>query len=318
MSQKYNLAVCTFPGPGYDPESEAWIKKYIPIWTADERINRVIPLRLSDTPISMCRNNLAARAKEEGADYILMIDADMKPDCELGEDPTAKPFWESSWEFVMERRENEELDRTCNIDEFGSADDRATFIKFPPATIASPYCSKPPNEVVLVFKWIKHENSHPGLGTKYDMGRFDRDQAARFTGIFEVAALATGLILYDARVFDKLPHPWFEYEYEDFPRNTKKSSSEDVYQTRNASMIGMPQYCNFDAWAGHQKIKTVRKPLLVDVSDIPDALAVAVRDGCRGRIAVKPGSRLIKPASMDEAASASDRERSFWANHPTT
>ena len=126
-----------------------------------------------------------------------------------------------------------------------------------PATIAAPYCGPPPHECVYVFKWASKSTGDADPSFKLEM--FDRDDAARKTGIEEVAALPTGLILYDIRVFRQLPPPWFEYEWSDAYR-THKASTEDVYQTRNASIMGLPQFVTWDCWAAHIKTKFVVKP----------------------------------------------------------
>ena len=128
-----------------------------------------------------------------------------------------------------------------------------------------------------MFKWSNYESNTPNENWRLE--QYTRDQVIPYTGIWEVAALPTGLILYDVRLFNTLPRPWFAYEYTDAPRNTHKGSTEDVFQTRNASMLGFPQYCNWDAWAGHNKKKIVGKPQPVRISSIAGAMADALRKG---------------------------------------
>ncbi len=293
--RKYNLAVLRFPGNDSEhPASSGWAISHQVKWHEDPRIGRVIHLRRSDTPITMVRNLLVKRALEEGADYILMIDSDMQPDVE----PDGRPFWDSTWEWMMERREREESHRSqlyqaeqdwqrhrdsdpMHWNAVPHAQIQAEVSKaWPPATVAAPYCGPPPHEVVYAMKWCVPEGNTPELSA-YKLELFDRDHAASFSGIFEVAALATGLILYDARVFHTLPPPWFAYEFTD-EFQCRKATTEDIYQTRNASLLGMPQFCNWDAWAGHIKPKVVRRPRPVCVDSVPDAMADAIRRGIRG------------------------------------
>jgi hypothetical protein len=282
-TRSYKLAACRFPGNSSEhPASAGWFATtWANTWMKDDRISDVIPLRLSDTPISMSRNNIVWAALEHGADYILMLDSDMKPDCE----PDGKPFWSSSWDFMMEYRAREEA-YASNMRAVPWTDDSESIETscrrlYPPATIAAPYCGPPPWEVVYMMKWVRDETNSPTDPRPYHLEMFDRDHAADFTGIFEVAAMATGLILYDARVFKELPPPWFYYEYED-KFHKRKVSTEDIVQTRNASLLGLPQYCNWDSWAAHIKLKSVRKPRKLDVSAVPNAFADAVRKGTRG------------------------------------
>lgn len=108
-------------------------------------------------------------------------------------------------------------------------------------------------------------------------------------GVQEVAALPTGLILFDVRAFKKLPPPWFTYQYKgDGPEcpgcgqakpglQTEKASTEDVVLTRDLSLLGIPQYCAWDSWAGHIKRKVVRKPRPIT----PDAAGRKLRDAIR-------------------------------------
>ncbi len=260
----FSLMVARFPALSQEhPESAGYVMGLMEKLHNDPKIDRIIPWRLSDTPITMSRNRCAKDALATKADYLLMIDADMSPDCEEG----APGFWETAWGFMMKRR-HEELDWHTN-----GYSPHGVGTTFPPATIAAPYCGPPPHECVYVFRWAGKSTGDPDPSFKLEM--FDRDDAARKTGIEEVAALPTGLILYDMRVFQQLPPPWFEYEWTDVYR-TEKASTEDVFQTRNASLMGLPQYCAWDCWAGHVKSKVVRKPFPLTVKSMQDVYADAI------------------------------------------
>jgi hypothetical protein len=271
--RSYSLAVLRFPGMNQEhPASSGWVIEHMRKWLTDPRISRVFHLRKSDTPITMVRNLLVQKALEENADYILMIDADMQPDVE----PDGKPFWDTAWEFMMERREREEMARGMM-----PISEEDFFRLNPPATIAAPYCGPPADELPYVARWLQKEGNAAQHPRPYTLQLYDRDHASEFSGIFEVAALPTGLILYDARVFKRLPRPWFEYEWTDESRS-QKGSTEDIFQTRNASLLGMPQFCAWDCWAGHIKTKVVRKPRSLNAVDVPNVLADAIRKGGRG------------------------------------
>lgn len=247
MSERkgYSLMVARFPGNNQEhPRSSGYLIDLQEKLLTDDRISAIVPFCKSDTPITMVRNEACRRALDMGVDYILMVDSDMEPDCE----PGAPPFWDVAWDFMMARREAEEASHLSA---------KKKFAKFPPATIAAPYCGPPPRELVYVFKWAQDSTGEANL--EFSPQMYDRDHAAMLSGISEVAALPTGLILYDARVFRYLPRPWFKYEFTD-EYETRKATTEDVFQTRNASLMGMPQFCAWDCWAGHIKLKTVRKP----------------------------------------------------------
>jgi hypothetical protein len=224
-------------------------------------------------------------------DYLLMVDSDMGPDYLLGDDPTATPFWKTAWEFMMERREQEQAldDEMFGKTYQGKTPDcqvhadwmkRELFENYPPATIAAPYCGPPPDEGCYVFQWHSMETATPNPSFRLQM--INREDAAIRSGIEEAAALPTGLILYDARVFKVLEEnnglPWFDYEYED-KYEMAKATTEDVYQTRNASMLGMPQYVAWNCWAKHHKWKGVEKPHVITKDSIHKSLVHSIEKG---------------------------------------
>ena len=258
--REYHVRLARFPGNQQEhPKSSNYYIGLQETLLMDPRIGSVSFWDLSDTPITMTRNRCVREALEQGVDYLLMIDSDMSPDAE----PGGKPFWDQAWNFLMERREAEES---------SGLDDREKFLRFPPATVAAPYCGPPPVECVYVFRWAGFATNEPNLDFKLMM--VDRDDAADRQGIEEVAALPTGLILYDLRLFHYLGKPWFDYEWTD-EYQTHKKSTEDVFQTRNASLAGFPQFCAWDSWAAHIKIKEVRKPVHIKIQ----AMRKHFRDG---------------------------------------
>lgn len=314
----FSLMLAEFPGNGTsDACTNRYIKKLLwKSWRHDKRINRVRFFDESSTPIDMLRNQAIAECQKHSIDYCLMVDSDMSPDCE----PDGKPFWETSWDFMYNRRVKEMayrkglyaiMDEKTSPDYKGQVEaaEAAIFKSYPPATIGAPYCGPPPMENVYVFKWTDFESNTPN--TNYRLEQYERDQVIPYTGIWEVAGLPTGLILYDVRLFNTLPQPWFAYEFTDTPRNTNKGSTEDVFQSRNASMLGFPQYCNWDAWAGHNKKKIVGKPQPIRISKVPAAMADALRKGVTEDhkvVMIKRGDDLRddhpkvieKPATKDE------------------
>jgi hypothetical protein len=243
---KYTVMLARFPG-GYQecPESTEWCMKTILQMRQDPRIENVFSWWRADTPIPMVRNLAVREAIKKGVDYLLMIDSDMAPDCEVGVDPDAKPFWPTAFDLAL----------------------AANF----PCVIGAPYCGPPPHENVYVFQWTTHESNTP-----YDNGaliQFSRNEAAQRVGIEEVAALPTGLILFDMRAFKMLPsnQPYFDYEYTD-GWETKKATTEDVFTTRNLSMLGVPQLVLWDSWAGHVKRKIVGKPVINTIEQVAESL----------------------------------------------
>lgn len=218
----------------------------------------------NDTPVTMMRNRAVVDARQAGVDVLVMIDADMQPDCEYGYDPEAKPFFDTSFDFI-----------------YGNWDKG-------PHVVCAPYCGPPPDECVYVFHWKTNESG--GQNVSHSLQMYEREHAATLKGIQPCAAQPTGLIMWDMRAFDLTDpkpqydefvrngmeesearnrvKPWFYYEHGDIWQS-HKDSTEDVTATRDISMHGLlhlgysPIYCNWDAWAGHHKAKVVRKPRII-------------------------------------------------------
>lgn len=250
---KLKVGIARFPYGGNGgianehPSIGNWLGKTIPQMKSDIRISDVRRAEFVDTPITMTRNAAVQWARSEGVDVLLMIDSDQVPDCELGEDLNAEPFWDTSFEYIYSHYHKG------------------------PVAIGAPYCGPPPYENCYVFRWECAENDAPDQATK--LAFYGREESATLRGIQQCAALPTGMILFDMRVFDLIEPPYFYYEYENQYQCTK-ASTEDVTCTRDISMIGQaklgynPVMCNWNAWAGHCKPKVVRKPRVLTVENI--------------------------------------------------
>lgn len=256
-----NIMVAEFPGGWSNvqqshPATNEWLRRTIVAMKSDERIKEIRPFCESGHYLPAVRNKALKVARSNGIDMVLMIDSDMHPDLPY---PDAKPFWGPSFDWMMNH-----WDR--------------------PGCIAAPYCGVPPLENIYVFKWHSMETDEPDVSPRLD--QFSRDEAAIRGGISEVAALPTGLIIIDVRVLKIIDRSRFGiksaskgyFHYELSPDNTEVHSTEDVVFTRNASLAGAPQWCNWDSWAGHYKIKCVGKPMPIRVEDVREEYDRAERD----------------------------------------
>ncbi len=225
-----------------------------PNFVEHERVESVLISSSTGYPTDRVRNQIAKVAKDEGYQFLLMIDDDMHPDLAVGQDPNAVQFLPSAINFAL-------------------AHDG-------PCVIGAPYCSGPPAQEVVVMCTREYLPGLPdGSGMKID--KYTRYEAAAMTGIKRVSALPTGHMLIDLRCLDVLPPPWFSYEYKDPPYNTQLASSEDIVFSRNLDWLGVPQYCNWDCWAGHVKQFVTGKPLPSPVVDIPKSIYKAWSNGWR-------------------------------------
>lgn len=198
----------------------------------DPRISRLYPTYLTGSfPISMLRNRAVSNASREGCDYILMIDNDMVPDT-----PGGLPFWKTAWEFMMDRRER----------------------GLSPAVIAAPYLCNDDGEFYST-DWAEPNN--PDKRGFDDLVPISRDDAFSRRGIQPIATTQTGLILYDIRVFQIVPPPWFTFQWQDGPQFYMQAS-EDHYNTRKCNVCGCPVFMAWDCWSGHLKTKfVIRDPV---------------------------------------------------------
>lgn len=294
---KLNIMIARFPYAGTgatqseNPDVADWLVETVCKMKADPRVGEISRFRRSDTPIPMVRNAAVHEARQARADLLLMVDSDMAPDVELlAGDATAKPFWESSFDFLFERK-----------------------MKGLVTVVGAPYCGPPPCENVYVFRWADWQSHHPADVPDWRQEAFSREEAAGLGGFGEVSALPTGLILFDMAAFDLIEHPYFYYEFAGDGRECQacgcrkpgpqrqKDSTEDVTSTRDMALIlheklgYNPLFCAWDSWAGHWKPKCVRKPRPVGLDDIGQNYRRAVLAGRRADTQnreVRPGKAL--------------------------
>lgn len=263
---KLNVLFAFFPyGNEENPSLRKWFARTMLKAKSDPRLGEIFDRDFDDTPITMSRNACMKTAQELRCDLVCMVDSDMKPDLYLGQPAAlAKPFWDSSLDFMVEHQG--------------------------PCVVAAPYCGRPPHENTMVCRWRNSQSDHPNVDMR--LALYEREEASVRMGIEEVGALPTGLILIDTRALGAIQPPYFEYEYADPPFNTTKATTEDIYFTRNLSLAGVPQYVNWDAWAGHFKEKCVGKPTMLTRDMVAEGFRDALKRDWHSRerlIDVRPG-----------------------------
>jgi hypothetical protein len=259
------------------PDLREWEVQTVLKMKADPRVGRVQSKTIADTPITMSRNRAVRTAQEDGLHLCLMVDSDQSPKRHVG-DSWYKPFWDVAFDEVYDH------------------------YQAGPLIIGAPYCGPPPFENVYVFQF---ENNMVGLGdeTVVRLEQYTRSQAALMSGVGHVAALPTGMILFDMRVFDiaqpsgksrrqvleelvegkltltqaehELTQGWFYYEWSD-GYASEKASTEDVASTRDiglavAAKLGYnPLRCAWDSWIGHHKPWNCGKPSYYSVENVSE------------------------------------------------
>ena len=254
---KFSVYIGTSPFKNIEcPDVRDWLIETILKMKRDPRVGEIYLDRRDDTPAYAVRNWFIERAKELKADIMIQVDSDMKPDY-LRQD--ARPFWDTSFEFLINHNG--------------------------PCIICAPYCGKAPVHNIFGFRWRSAMNPEKPV-PHFSLEQFTREEAAILGGIQEVAAMPTGLIMIDMRCFEYLEPPHFQYEWKD-KTESERVSTEDVFFTRNASLAGIPVYCNFDAWCGHWKEECVPPPIIMTVDMVRDQFKKALANG------VKKGEKLV-------------------------
>lgn len=254
---RHKLLIARFPyGDAEHPDVADWLCYQILALKKDERIGEIVMKRWADTPITMTRNAACKYAKKEKCDLVLMVDSDMGPDAYCQDNPnkhavdvSAKPFIASSLDFMLRPGQK-------------------------PCVVAAPYCGPPPESPVYAFEWRKKTSDNPD-NNDFSLEMYTRETAARFAGVAPVAALATGLVLFDIRVLESLKPPYFDYQYED-EEETEKSTTEDVFWSRNLNLAGVDVFVNWDAWAIHHKRCKVGRPILFTDENVRDEFRAAL------------------------------------------
>jgi hypothetical protein len=268
--RKLNVMFCFFCYTGNStgtsvvwPVASWWAQTAVKLKTDDyfkDRIEAFWEYEISDTPITMTRNRVIEVARKQGADILVMVDSDMHPDVHLKDDPFAKPFFETAFKEIYEHYDAG------------------------PLVIGAPYGGAPPHENMFVFTWSAKANM--GDESAFELRQYTREEAQEMLGLQECAALPTGLIAYDMRVFDCIEKPYFQYEWSD-DSASQKASTEDVQNTRDLSLGCIrkhgynPLRCAWSSWAGHYKVWCVKRPRKYTADDVSRNLANAVTRGLR-------------------------------------
>lgn len=236
---------------------------------------KVAEATIGDTPVTHVRNRFVTLARQAGAHLLLMIDSDQGM-LKHSNDPGHVDIWDAAFNEIYEHYHKG------------------------PLCIGAPYCG-PPNgtENVYVFQWGNY--GVRGDETRFSLDQYTRAEAAKMAGIQECAALPTGAILFDMRLFDiiepsrdskrqtleklqsgqitvdeaewAMRDGFFYYEWANQYAD-RKASTEDVTCTRDISLAASvklgynPVRCAWDSWVGHYKPWNVGKPRLYGVDQI--------------------------------------------------
>lgn len=312
MSKRPALVLNVFVGfPSYGgnggiasehPHVREWWAETLLKMKSDPRVGEVVAETISDTPITMVRNKFVRRAQEEGCHVLMMVDSDQSPNKYKGES-WFKPFWDEAFNTIYDG-----------------------FTKYKAGLcVGAPYCGPPPFENIYVFQF--DNDRVQGDETVIRLNQFSRAEASKMSGISEVAALPTGLIMFDMRLFDMvkptgmtpdqilelykaglmdkataladLKGSWFHYEYTD-SFQSEKASTEDVVATRDLAFAIQeicgynPLRCAWDSWIGHWKPWNVGRPQLFQVEQIAPSYRRAVQQG-------RSADETVVDRSLDDA-----------------
>jgi hypothetical protein len=254
-----------------------WLAQNVPVLLAHPRVNTLVHSLQQGYPADRVRNALLTAARQNGYDYLLMLDNDMVFDihahdagisyAHLPKYPDQVPFLPAALDFAL-------------------AHDG-------PCVVGAPYCAGPPEERVLVSRFAEAASDSPDFPAEgFTLQPFAREEAATRTGYEQVPVLPTGLILIDTRVCEILGPPYFYYEFKT-PANTDLASTEDTVFTRNLHYLGVPSYVAWCSWAAHVKDKIVGRPKLYPVGAIPKGVKEGYlrQEAREGAVNARPADR---------------------------
>lgn len=292
---KLNVLIVHFPYAGNGgfqseiPALRRWETETVLKAKADDRVGFIRSEDIADTPITMTRNRAVLKARACGAHVLLMVDSDQDPFRHAGES-WHKPFWDVAFDTLHQHYQRG------------------------PLVIGAPYVGPPPHENCYVFQF---EPTMSGVGDDeviIRLEQFTRSQAATMTGVGEVAALPTGMIMYDMRIFDlvepcgrprrevlqdlaggaitvdeaerQLTEGWFFYEWKD-GYAAEKASTEDVAATRDMGLACQAKFgynpirCAWDSWIGHYKPWNCGRPQMYKLENVAKTFRNVVERGTR-------------------------------------
>ena len=128
-----------------------------------------------------------------------------------------------------------------------------------------------------------------------------RQETLELSGLREVAALPTGIVLVDTLALRGLEQPFTYYEWDD-DRQLHKASTEDVAFTRDMALRGIPQICAWSSWAGHWKAKCVGRPMPITSQTVSAKFRKAILKDYN----IGPGEELIDVEEKEVGATGKD------------
>lgn len=210
----------------------------------DKRIEDVIHCPISRFPTSVARNVLVQTARERDCDLLFMVDEDIWP---------AEGFYQTAVDFLLNQHG--------------------------PAAIACPYVTGGGiREDVCVFEWAagRTTGGGPAPNAPFALTNIVREDATRRTGIERVSNVGTGFICYKTSCFDRLPHPYFDYSYND-KTHTAVTETEDCWLHRRFWEYGVPLYVSWDHWCRHRKSIWCERPVRLTDQDVSGVFMTQAR-----------------------------------------
>ena len=199
--------------------------------TTDQLISDAQTFQVANPRIGMMRNMAVENCRKHGITHMLFIDPDMAIDryVRLGpQGPTNRflPFFHTAWPFMSAHGKNHG-----------------------PAIMAAPYCGRQPDEPVHVF--VPNQENR--------VVRLSREKAQSLEGWHSVAAVGTGCMLIDMRVFDHVDPPYFSDLFKTIYHDDL-NRSQDVNFCLKCAAAKIPIYVNFSCPAGHWQYSIVEWP----------------------------------------------------------
>jgi hypothetical protein len=213
-----------------------FVKKMDEFCRLDERVFDYIEMPIQRYPANVARNCIVKKAQEFAdpkVDILGMIDADMLIPPE---------FFPFAFEFLIKHQG--------------------------PACIGVPYCTGGEKEGLTVSEWFSPRSSDSAPGV--EVRAVDRLDAARRTGVEEIANMGCGCVFYTMSCFEKITKPYFNYSYN--ADCTAVIETEDCWCHRKLSFAKVPVYVAWDYFSQHRKDMWIPKPVRILTDNVDEMI----------------------------------------------
>lgn len=251
--------------PYEHPDVRRWAVAASLILNASPVVGRVHMFDVCSSRIILNRNTTIQAAKKRNCRWVLMCDPDMSPDVYAGSIEGQREFLLPS--LAWARLWYHQHGRGC--------------------VVGAPASCGPPSFKLNIF----------GITAEGEMKQLEENDLPAEPSFEAIAAIGTGLILIDMKVFDHLPVPYFNDEYRD-REMTQVATGQDIYFGRECNRHGISVFANWYSWAGHWKTCCLGRPGWPEPMQMIREKNITIDQYLSGQTTSDPSEAILGDAPM--------------------